>query len=102
MTNGRWGVVQRSFSNKPRATGKFENFFDKIESQTAKNHPSLILSTVFVFYGISRYLFLAFGSDEGGEPETLLLRDAHLIGSVVLFVLSVILAFSGMTLGFVN
>lgn len=73
-----------------------------IESQTAKNHPSLILSTVFVFYGISRYLFLAFGADEGGEPESLLLRDVHLIGSVVLFVLSVVLAFSGMTLGFVN
>jgi len=28
-------VVQRSFSNKPRATGKFENFFDKIESYVA-------------------------------------------------------------------
>ena len=25
-------IVQRSFSNKPTATGKFENFFDKIES----------------------------------------------------------------------
>jgi len=25
-------VVQRSFSNKPKDTGKFENFFDKIES----------------------------------------------------------------------
>ncbi len=73
-----------------------------IESQTAKNHPSLILSTVFVFYGISRYLFLAFGSDEGGEPESLLLRDVHLIASVVLFVASVVLAFSGFTMGFVN
>ncbi|WP_428420767.1 ThiF family adenylyltransferase [Methylibium sp.] len=28
-------VVQRSFSNKPRDTGKFENFFDKIESYVA-------------------------------------------------------------------
>ena len=25
-------VVQRSFSNKPRATGKFQDFFEKIES----------------------------------------------------------------------
>jgi len=73
-----------------------------IESQTAKNHPSLILSTVFVFYGVSRYLFLAFGSDEGGEPESLLLGDIHLIGSVVLFVAAVVMAFSGVRLGFVN
>lgn len=27
--------VERSFSNKPRKTGKFENFFDKIESYVA-------------------------------------------------------------------
>ena len=28
-------VVQRSFSNKPKATGAFANFFDKIESYVA-------------------------------------------------------------------
>ena len=28
-------VVQRSFSNKPRATGKFDDFFHKIESYVA-------------------------------------------------------------------
>ncbi len=28
-------VVQRSFSNKPRTAGKFENFFDKVESYVA-------------------------------------------------------------------
>jgi hypothetical protein len=28
-------VVRRSFSNKPKATGKFANFFDKIESYVA-------------------------------------------------------------------
>lgn len=28
-------IVQRSFSNKPRSTGKFENFFDKLESYVA-------------------------------------------------------------------
>jgi len=28
-------VVERSFSNKPKATGKFENFFEKIESYVA-------------------------------------------------------------------
>lgn len=33
--NGIDVVVQRSFSNKPRVTGKFENFFDKIESYVA-------------------------------------------------------------------
>lgn len=29
-------VVQRSFSNKPRSTGRFDNFFDKIESYVAR------------------------------------------------------------------
>lgn len=33
--NGADVVVQRSFSNKPRTTGKFESFFDKIESYAA-------------------------------------------------------------------
>lgn len=28
-------VVQRSFSNKPRATGKFQDFFEKVESYVA-------------------------------------------------------------------
>ncbi len=28
-------VIQRSFSNKPKATGKFDNFFDKIASYVA-------------------------------------------------------------------
>ncbi len=28
-------IVQRSFSNKPRATGKFQDFFEKIESYVA-------------------------------------------------------------------
>lgn len=73
-----------------------------VESPTAKAHPALILSSVFVFYGICRYLFLAFGEDAGGEPETLLLTDAHLIASVVLFVASVLLAFSGFRMGFVS
>lgn len=73
-----------------------------VESPTAKAHPALILSSVFVFYGICRYLFLAFGADEGGEPETLLLKDAHLVASVLLFVVSVLLAFGGFSMGFVN
>jgi 4-hydroxybenzoate polyprenyltransferase len=67
-----------------------------IESETARRHPALILTTVFVFYGICRYVYLVFASDEGGEPESLFLRDPHLIGSVALFIATSVVAMSGL------
>ena len=45
-------LVQRSFSNKPVATGKFENFFDKIESYVA-----LISGPAMSLHGASPYTF---------------------------------------------
>lgn len=73
-----------------------------IESKTAKEHPALIISTIFVFYGVFRYVYLVFIADEGGEPETLLFRDSHIVASLVLFVASVAVAMSGLRLGFLN
>jgi 4-hydroxybenzoate polyprenyltransferase len=67
-----------------------------IESKTARAHPALVVTTLFVFYGISRYVFLVFAKDEGGEPDVLLIRDAHILFSVILFVAAVVLAMTGL------
>ncbi|MBL8047706.1 MAG: UbiA prenyltransferase family protein [Chthonomonas sp.] len=56
-----------------------------IESATGRAHPSLILTIPFVLFGIFRYLSLVFGHDEGGEPETLLLKDKPLLVCVALY-----------------
>ena len=66
-----------------------------IESETARKYPALILTTLFVAYGIARYLLLVFSRDEGGEPADVLLKDPHVLGSVVLFIVAAVLAVSG-------
>jgi 4-hydroxybenzoate polyprenyltransferase len=63
-----------------------------IESETARAHPLLALSTPFVFYGVCRYLVLVFGKNEGGEPENLVFGDPQLILTLVLFVASILVA----------
>lgn len=45
-------VVERSFSNKPKATGKFHDFFDKIES-----YVTIISGPAIELYEISPYTF---------------------------------------------
>ncbi len=66
-----------------------------IESDTAQKHPGLILTSVFVFYGIARYVLIVFSQDEGGEPENIFFKDKHILMSVVLFIATAILAMSG-------
>jgi len=66
-----------------------------LESPTAKKYPGLVLTSLFVFYGIARYVLIVFSQDEGGEPETLLYKDPHILMSVLLFVLTSVLALSG-------
>lgn len=73
-----------------------------IESPTATRYPGLIVTCVFVFYGIYRYVFLAFSQDEGGEPETLLFTDPHMIVVLVLFTASAIAAMSGLQIPFIE
>lgn len=63
-----------------------------IESETARAHPLLALSTPFVFYGVCRYLVLVFGKNEGGEPENLVFGDPHLILTLLLFVATILVA----------
>ena len=45
-------VVERSFSNKPKSTGKFSDFFDKIESYVA-----IISGPAMDLYGANPYTF---------------------------------------------
>lgn len=45
-------VVQRSFSNKPKTTGKFEDFFDKIES-----YVTIISGPAIELYNANPYSF---------------------------------------------
>ena len=54
-------VVQRSFSNKPKAAGKFDNFFHKIES-----YLSIISAPAIERHGVSP---LTFRSSKGFEPD---------------------------------
>ena len=54
-------VVQRSFSNKPKPAGKFDNFSDKIES-----YVSIISGPAIERHGVSP---LTFRTSEGFEPD---------------------------------
>lgn len=49
----------------------------------------LIWTLPFVVYGIFRYLYLVYKKEEGGSPETLLLRDAPLLLDVLLWTILV-------------
>ena len=69
-----------------------------LESRTAHRYPAIILTSVFVFYGITRYLLVVFSLDEGGEPADLLFKDRHIVACVLLFVLTAVLAMGGLRL----
>lgn len=53
------------------------------------NH-RLMLTIPFVLYGMFRYLYLVYMRMEGGSPEEVLLRDRHMLGTVVLCVAIII------------
>ena len=54
-------------------------------SQAAvRDHHYLIATLPFVLYGMFRYLYLVYMKAEGGSPEEVLLRDRHMIGTVLL------------------
>jgi 4-hydroxybenzoate polyprenyltransferase len=65
-----------------------------LESNTARRFPALFITILFVYYGITRYLLIVFANDEGGEPETLLFKDIHILASVILFIVSAVIALS--------
>lgn len=73
-----------------------------LESPTARLYPGLFFTTIFVFYGICRYVLIVFVSDEGGEPENVLFRDPHIQLSVLLFILAALVAISGVNLPLID
>lgn len=66
-----------------------------LDSPTGKHYPSLIATAPFVTYGVARYLLEVFVNNEGGEPADILLRDRHIIVSVLGFVMAALISLSG-------
>jgi len=59
-----------------------------VEGTTA-NH-RLIVTIPLVLYGVFRYLYLVYMRMEGGSPEEVLLRDRHMLGTVLLCTICII------------
>lgn len=59
-----------------------------IEGQTGNQR--LALTIPLVLYGIFRYLYLVYVRMEGGSPEEVLLRDRHMIGTVMVCTISIV------------
>jgi 4-hydroxybenzoate polyprenyltransferase len=55
------------------------------QSETARTHAGLLWTVPFVIYGMFRYLFLVYVRGQGENPESLILKDPHLLGSLVLW-----------------
>ncbi len=51
----------------------------------------LMITVPIVIYGIFRYLYLIHMEDMGGTPEEVLLKDKHLLFTVILFAVSVVM-----------
>jgi len=66
-----------------------------IDSETARQHPHLVVTSIWVVYGIMRYVFLVFGQDEGGEPENILFSDRQLQVALVGFLATALFALAG-------
>ena len=61
---------------------------------TMRKFPSHLMpmTSLFVMFGLFRYLHLIYRRDEGGEPEALLVRDGPIRWTVILYVVAVLLA----------
>jgi len=54
------------------------------------NH-RLMITIPLVLYGMFRYLYLVYMHKEGGSPEEVLLRDRHMLGTVLLCTVTIIM-----------
>jgi 4-hydroxybenzoate polyprenyltransferase len=73
-----------------------------LQSKTAATYPFLPATVPFVWYGITRYVLVSLAQDEGAEPAELILRDPHLIFSILGFLATAFLAMSGLQLPIVE
>ena len=60
-----------------------------VETGRILGKPSLVYTTVFVVFGLFRYLQRIYLDKEGGEPETIILYDPLFISNGILWLLSV-------------
>ncbi len=54
-------------------------------SSTAQQYHQLMLTVPYVVYGVLRFLFLVVQRGQGGSPELVLLKDAPLLATVLLW-----------------
>lgn len=73
-----------------------------IESDTGRKYPGLIFTAPFVFYGVSRYVYLVFKREQGEEPENLLFKDPHILFTILGFVAFAVIAVLGWRVSLVN
>ena len=59
--------------------------------QASTGNHQLMITIPLVLYGIFRYLYLVYVRKEGGSPEEVLLRDRHMLVTVVLCIAVVII-----------
>ena len=59
--------------------------------QATTGNTRLMLTIPLVLYGMCRYLYLVYVRKEGGSPEEILLRDRHMLVTVVLCIAIVII-----------
>jgi len=64
-----------------------------ITSPTANKHHALVATLPFVMYGIFRYLYLIHMQHKGGSPETILLEDRPMQINLLLWFITVVIAF---------
>jgi hypothetical protein len=55
---------------------------------------SMMLTIPFVAFAVSRYLFLVYGRNLGGSPESVLLRDWPLFVSILGWGITVLVIFA--------
>jgi len=66
-----------------------------LESPTAKAHPNLVFTAIFVIYAILHYVHLVLGRGEGGEPDKLVFQDAQLVLCLLGFTATAVWAMLG-------
>lgn len=59
--------------------------------QAATGNHRLMITIPLVLYGMFRYLYIVYIRKDGGSPEEVLLRDRHMLGTVVLCIAAVII-----------
>ncbi len=58
---------------------------------TSSQHHLIAITLPLVLYGMFRYLYLVYMRMEGGSPEEVLLRDRHILGTVILCVILIMI-----------